>query len=126
MLDNKTKNINKLDFVVLLSKSNVDITYFYQYLCEINYFEKPATIQCFRAYPGGLCKYALDLYFELTSLCNAYFPGKYSEETIIKVALLKDLYRAELYEQYKKNIKNEITGLWETQLAYRTKDSSQR
>lgn len=126
MLDNDVKNKNRLDFMTILSKLNVDITYFYQYLCEIDYFEKPATVQCFRSYPGGLCKYALDLYFELTSLCNAYFPGKYSEETIIKVALLKDLYRAELYEQYKRNVKNELTGQWEVQLAYKTKDATQR
>ena len=56
----------------------------------------------FKTYAGGLCQYSLDLYYELAQLVNAYFPGKYTEEDVIKVALFKDIYKAELFEPYAK------------------------
>lgn len=113
---------NKIKYLELLSKLNVDLTAFTKYLEAVDYFNKPASTQNFKAYPGGLCQYALDLCFELGNLCNAYFPGQYKEEDIIKVALFKDLYRAEMYESYNRNVKNDTTGEWESIQAYRTKD----
>jgi len=114
---------NKMQFLKLLTKLGVDLTKLNQYLEAVDYFNKPASTQYFRAYAGGLCQYALDLFYELGQLCNAYFPGKYKEEDIIKVALFKDLYRAELYEQYNKNVKNDDTGKWEAVQAYRYKEN---
>ena len=55
-------------------------------------------------------------------MVNAYHPGKYSKADVVKVALFKDLYRAELYESYLKNVKNDITGQWEVQTAFRYKE----
>lgn len=126
MLTAEQKQANKLAYFTLLCKLGVDLTEFSKYLDCIDFYEKPATAQTFRAYPGGLCQYALDIHYELVNLCNAYFPGRYSEETIIKVALLKDLYRAELYEAYNKNVRNDATGQWEAQLAFKTKDPTER
>lgn len=122
MLDENKIYQNKVAFIQLLSKLNIDLTELYKYLDTIDYFNKPATTQYFRAYTGGLCQYALDLYFELCQLVNAYFPGKYTEEDVIKVALFKDLYRAECYEGYLKNQKNDITGQWETVPAFKYKE----
>ncbi len=113
---------NKMKFLELLTKLNIDLTAISNYLENVDYFNKPASTQYFKAYQGGLCEYALKLYCELMTLANAYFPGRYTEEDIIKVALFKDLYRAELYEQYSKNVKNEDTGKWESVLAYRYKE----
>lgn len=114
---------NKIKFIELLSKLNIDLTELTQYLDRTDFFNKPASTQYFRPYAGGLCQYALDLYYELTQLVNAYCPGKYTEEDVIKVALFKDLYKAELYEPYSKNVKNDITGQWEAVLAYRYKEN---
>lgn len=116
------KQANTMKYLELLSKLNVDITELVKYLEEIKYFDAPASTQYFRVYPGGLCQYALDVYYELAQLCNAYFPGKYTEEDIIKVALFKDLYRAEMYESFTKNIKDETTGIWVSTPAYRVKE----
>lgn len=113
---------NKEKYISLLAKLGVDLTQFTKYLEAVDYFNKPASNQSFKAYPGGLCQYALDLYFELGTLCNAYFPGEYTEEDVIKVALFKDLYRAEMYEGYYKNVKDEVTGEWQQIPAYRTKE----
>lgn len=123
MLNENTIYENKKKYIQLLTKLNIDLTPLFQYLESVDYFEKPASTQYFRAYDGGLCQYALDLCFELGQLTNAYCPGRYTEEDIIKVALFKDLYRAELYEKFFKNVKNDQTGLWEMQPAYRYREN---
>jgi hypothetical protein len=122
MLTSEQIYANKIKFIGLLSKLNIDLTQLIKYLDEFDYFNKPASTQYFKAYAGGLCQYALDLYYELVQLVNAYCPGKYTEEDVIKVALFKDIYKAELYEAYSKNVKNDITGQWETVLAYKYKE----
>ena len=104
-----------------MTKLNVDLTEFSRFLDSVDYFNKPASTQYFRAYPGGLCQYALDLYYELAQLANAYFPGRYKEEDVIKVALFKDLYRALLYEEFDKS--QQVDGNWVTTKAYRWKDN---
>ena len=111
---------NKYKYMELLTKLNVDLTEFSKFLDSVDYFNKPASTQYFRAYRGGLCQYALDLYYELCQLTNAYFPGKYTEEDVIKVALFKDLYRALLYEEYDKN--QLLNGTWQTIKAYKYKE----
>lgn len=94
-----------------------------EYLTTINFFDAPATAQYERSYRGGLCEQSLKLAHELGVLCTTYFPGKYTEEDILKVALLKETYRAIMYEPYVKNVKNDETGKWEAIGAFRTKDN---
>ena len=113
---------NKMKFLELLSKLNIDLTALVKYLDTNDYFNKPASSQYFRPYPGGLCQYALDLYYELAQLVNAYCPGKYTEIDVIKVALFKDIYKAELFEPYVKNVKNDATGQWEQTIAYKYRE----
>lgn len=122
MLTDEQKFENKKHYLELLCKLNIDLTPLTKYLDSINYFEKPASAQYQRSYAGGLCEQALCLCHELGILCNAYFPGRYTEEDVIKVALFKDLYRAEMYESYNKNVKDDVTGQWTTVRAYRTKE----
>ena len=113
---------NKMSYLNLLNKLDIDLVELTRYLENVDYFNKPASTQFFRPYAGGLCQYALDVYFELGQLCNAYFPGKYTEQDIIKVALFKDIYRAELYEQYNKNTKDD-SGNWVSVVAYKYKET---
>ena len=113
---------NKMKYLELLSKLNIDLTDLSKYLDNVDYFYKPASAQYNGAYEGGLCEYALRLYCELQTLVNAYCPNTYTEQDIIKVALFKDLYLAELYESYNKNVKNEVTGQWEEVKSWRYKE----
>lgn len=126
MLSIEQKNNNEIKFMELLARLNIDLTGVNKFLDEIDYFNKPASPQYGGAYPGGLCEHALKVAHELGVLCNAYFPGRYTEEDVLKVALLKDIYKATMYEPYMKNIKNEETGQWETLPAYRTRESHSR
>lgn len=122
MLNENQLYLNQCKFLELLGKLNIDLTEITKYLDKHDYFKKPASAQYFRPYAGGLCQYALDLYYELAQLVNAYCPGKYTEEDVIKVALFKDIYKAELFEAYSKNVKNDATGQWDSVIAYRYKE----
>lgn len=122
MLTDDEKYLNKIKFMELLAKLNIDLTGISTYLEEHGYFDQPATTQYFKSYAGGLCQQALELYNELAQLCNAYYPGRYTEEDVIKVALFKDIYKTEFYETFTRNVKNEVTGKWESVLGYRVKE----
>lgn len=126
MITQEQKNNNELKFIELLTRLNIDLTEVNKLLDRIDYFNAPASTQYMGAYPGGLCEHALKVAHELGVLCNAYFPGIYTEEDVIKVALFKDIYKATMYEAYLKNVKNEETGQWTTVPAYKTRESSDR
>lgn len=124
MLTDEKKFENKMQYFELLTELNIDLTALTKYLDSerVDYFNKPYNTYANCAYSGSLCEHSLKVYAELRKLCDLYYPEKYSNEQLIKVALFKDLYRAELYESYTKNVKNETTGQWETQAAYRNKE----
>lgn len=126
MLTLEQKNNNEIRFMELLTKLNIDLTEINKLLDQVDYFNKPASTQYMCAYPGGLCEYALRTAHELGVLCNAYFPGRYTEEDVIKVALFKDFYKATMYEMYMKNVKNYSTGDWDCVPAYKTREGSSR
>ncbi len=126
MLTLEQKNNNEIKFMELLAKLNIDLTNITKLLDSIDYFNKPASTQYSGAYPGGLCEYALHFAHELGVLCNAYFPGKYSEEDVIKVALFKDIYKATMYEYYMRSVKDDETGQWTSVPSYRTKEGANR
>lgn len=126
MLTVEQKNNNEIKFMEMLSMLNIDLTEISKLLDQIDYFNKPLSTQYSGAYPGGLCEYALRFAHELGVLCNAYFPGRYSEEDVIKVALFKDIYKATMYEQYMKNTKDDMSGQWVTVPAFRIKETDDR
>lgn len=126
MLTQEQKNKNEIRYLELLSLLKVDLTNFNKHLNEVHFFDQPLTAQAYRSYPGGLCEHALAVAHELGVLCNAYCPGQFTEEDVLKVALLKDLYRATMYEVYSKNIKDETTGNWISVPAYKVKDGANR
>ena len=126
MISAEQKNNNEIKFMELLAKLNIDLTELNRFLDNVGYFNAPASTQYMGAYPGGLCEHALIVAHELGVLCNAYYPGRYTEEDVIKVALLKDVYKATMYEMYMKNVKDEATGQWSTSPAYKTREANNR
>lgn len=119
------KKANELKFMELLTRLNIDLTDISKFLDQIDYFNKPASTQYRGAYPGGLCEHALRVAHELGILCNAYYPGRYSEADVIKVAFFKDIYKATMYETTMKNVKND-EGQWEQVPFYKTRESQNR
>lgn len=123
ILTEEEKLNNKQKYFGLLCTLNVDLLSFAQYLdsARVDFYNKPYGTYDGWNYSGALCYHSLCLYEELKKLCDLYFPDKYTNDTLIKVALLKDIYRAELYEFYDKNIKEE-SGKWTTTKAVRVKE----
>lgn len=126
MLTEEQISNNKIKFLEILSKLNIDLTPISKYLDSVDYFNKPISIRGDQTYAGSLCEYSLNLCYELGNLCGAYCPEKYSKEDIIKVALFKELYRAEYYEAYLKNVKDETTGSWITTRAWKIADNRRK
>ena len=124
MLTTDQINENRVKYMELLCKLNIDLSQFDRYLnsARADYFNKPYSTYSEGAYAGALCEHSLKLYDELTKLVAQYKADAYTEEDIIKVALFSELYKCELYEPYSKNQKNEATGQWETVKAYRNKE----
>ena len=98
MLTNKEINENKIKYLELMSQLHFDMTNISAYLDAVGYFEAPYTTQYLRAYPGGLCQTALEFYNALKATTETYLPGVYTEEDLLKVALFRNMYRAEMYE----------------------------
>ena len=115
---------NKMRFLQLLTKLGIDLTKLTDYLDSprADFFMKPYSTYPDGAYAGALCEHNLKLYDELVNICNIFAPNQYSEQDLIIAALFSELYKAELYESYSKNVKNEATGKWEAVLAYRNKE----
>ena len=126
MITVEQKNANEIKFMELLAKLDIDLTAFNKFLEQIGYFDAPFTSQYNGAYPGGLCEHALAVAHELGVLCNAYYPGRYSPADVLTVALLKDIYRATIYEAYMKNVKDADSGQWTSIPAYRTVEADSR
>ena len=115
---------NKMRTLTLLTKLGVDLTKLTEYLDSprADYFMKPYSTYPDGAYAGALCEHGLKLYDELVNISNLFAPNQYTEQDLIIVSLFSEIYKAELYEAYNKNVKNENTGKWETQIAYRNKE----
>lgn len=123
MLNAEQIQANKMKYLELMSTLGIDMTPVCKYLDEVDYFTKPVSSTNFRSYEGGLCRYALDLYKMLQQLADAFFAGMYSKETLIKVSLFRDIYRAEMYEAYNKNVKDDTTGNWSSAKAYKVSEN---
>lgn len=116
---------NKATFLSMIDILNIDSKNLLTYLDTIDFFNKPASTKAFYAYRGGLCDYSLKVLFALADLSEAYCKGQYTKEDFIKVALFKDVYRAELYEIGTRNAKNE-DGVWETVEDFKVVDCKKR
>lgn len=113
---------NKQRFIEILSELNIDLTAILHYLesDRVDFFNKPYDLFTYN-YAGSLCDRALKVYDCLMRQTTVYL-NNYNKNELIIITLLKDIYRAELYESYTKNIKNDTVNQWEAILDFRTKD----
>lgn len=116
---------NKQRFIKIMSTLNIDLTPIMHYLesDRVDFFNKPYDTFKYN-YAGSLCERALNIYDCLMRYYESYCASitNVSMFELVVIALLKDIYRAEYYEAYFKNIKNEKTGQWEVITDFRVKD----
>lgn len=151
MLTKEQIEQNKQKFIELLREISVegsDIDGLINHLEEIHFFTAPATSISHGNYDGGLCEHSLNVYRQLKRLVKGFashvevvenktaegiitsseevIVSDYSDNTIKIIGLLHDINKGSYYEKYTKNVKNDITGKWESVEAYKIKDAEYR
>ena len=88
-----------------------------EWLATTDFFTAPASTKFHSSYEGGLCYHSLAVY---DCLKDSVIADTFSEQTLIKVALLHDLCKANFYTVDYRNAK--IDGQWERVPFYAVKD----
>lgn len=89
-----------------------------------DFFTAPASTQYHGAKEGGLLEHSLEVYDKLCLIADLHknsLPTVYNS-TLIIVALLHDICKANFYKTSTKNVKNEETGQWEKKPYYIIED----
>lgn len=85
----------------------------------------PSSLKHTLAYEGGWAKHSTNVLSKLIKLVKMEYGEdlgtQYSKQTIVKVALLHDLYKLNRYEKYLRNVKNE-EGQWVQVEDYKVKN----
>lgn len=137
MLANQQIEENKKTFLSLVNSitRNFNKEKLIKWLEESDFFIAPASTKYHCSYAGGLCEHSLNVYYSLKALCETFAvtygedntpKSIYSDDTILICGLFHDISKANFYEKYNRNVKNEATGKWEQVQEYRTKDSDNR
>lgn len=137
MLSNQEIEQNKQTFLELINSIErpFDKEKLIKWLNSSDFFLAPASTKYHCSFAGGLCQHSLNVYYSLDALCNTFATEldengnpkcKYSKDSIIICGLLHDISKANFYEKYNRNVKNEQTGKWEQVEDYRVKDADSR
>ena len=145
MLTEEQIEQNKQTFLSLVNSINreFDKEKMIKWLTEgSDFFTSPASTKYHCAFEGGLCQHSLNVYYSLEALCST-FATDYKRETvggeikeiatpqfehdsILIVSLFHDISKANLYERYLRNVKNDQTGQWEKIPDYKVRDVKDR
>ena len=96
------------------------------WLDKAEFFTGPASSMYHEAFVGGLCYHSVKVALKIKDLvlnCES-FKFKIPLDSAILVALLHDVCKAGYYEAYKRNVKNDETGKWESVDAFRRKQDN--
>lgn len=98
--------------------------YAVNWLSTTDFYEAPASTIYHESEVGGLLKHTLVTAYHAATLSSLPEFKKVNPEDAIFVALVHDWCKIGYYESYQKNVKNEATGQWEKQTAFKRKDLS--
>ena len=127
-IDNSNVNTPKERFYNVFknikSLSDSQKEFILNWLEKYGFFEAPAAAQNHSNYPSGLVEHSLnvaDFLVELTEKNQLKWKNK---ETPILIGLLHDLCKVCFYKLGAKNVKNEVTGKWESVPNYSITDDT--
>lgn len=90
------------------------------WLHNTDFYEAPASTQYHDSQPQGLLIHSLNVCNRAIDLCTAsVFHATVHIENAIFVSLVHDWCKIGLYEQYYRNVKDEATGQWHKESAYK-------
>lgn len=139
MLSKEQIQKNKEEFISLIKSINreFDKEKLINWLeNKSDFFTAPASTKYHGSYEGGLCEHSLNVYYALRNLNCIYMPKltatseeveqgihkyKYDEDTLKIVGLLHDISKANYYEKYFRNVKDN-NGNWTQVEEYRVKE----
>lgn len=106
----------------LLQKEDMDTTGYehtIDWLRTTDFYRAPASTQYHESFPGGLLVHSLNVYNKMLYLrvSEPFRNVDLAQATI--VALTHDWCKIDYYEPYQKNVKNEKTGQWDKETAYK-------
>lgn len=90
------------------------------WLRTTDFYNAPASTVYHESYPSGLLIHTLTVYNKMVQLLALPAFKGVSKSGATLAVLTHDWCKIGLYEAYQKNVKNEQTGQWEQQTAYRT------
>ena len=91
-----------------------------EWLRTTDFYSAPASTQYHDSFPGGLLVHSLNVYnhaMELLCGCPSFSSVDMGQAAL--AALVHDWCKIQLYEQYEKNVKDDATGRWTKEAAYR-------
>ncbi len=118
----KTKILELIDANI----TRKGIQKFSDYLINSDFFSAPASSRYHLSCPGGLALHSLNVYNRLIKeVCSEYDSiesSPYSLETLTIVALFHDVCKIDFYEIYFRNVKDDKTGKWNKEAAYKVNE----
>ena len=90
------------------------------WLRSTDFYSAPASTQYHDSYPSGLLIHSLNVAVRAIQLLqSSAFSALVQPEDAVFVSLVHDWCKIGLYEQYMKNVKDEATGKWHQEAAFR-------
>lgn len=83
------------------------------------FYHSPASSRFHEAYRGGLLVHSINVYNQMIKLHSMEPFSNVAIQSAAFTALVHDWCKIGMYESYYKNVKNEQTGQWEKQEAYK-------
>jgi hypothetical protein len=105
---------------LLLKTGRIGMEGLLKYIDSTDFYIAPASTHFHGAYEGGLLEHSLEVYDNLEKMQDAYFVNANNASMII-VALLHDICKANFYKTDFRNVKNDI-GVWEKVPYYTIED----
>lgn len=97
---------------------------FADWILKTDFFTAPASTIYHDSEPFGLLKHTLRVLANAVDLLKLRKFRDVSLYDAALVSIVHDFCKIDFYEEYQKNVKNEQTGVWEKQTAYRCKGSA--
>ncbi len=91
------------------------------WLCNTDFFTAPASSKFHSSFEGGLAYHSLSVYKLLME--KHFDPEKDNKESFTLCSLLHDLCKARFYKVSSRNVKNDVTGKWESVPYYSIEDA---
>ena len=91
-----------------------------EWLHSTDFYVAPASTRFHESFPGGLLVHSLNVYNKMLDLIAVPAFKQVSVTSLALVALAHDWCKINFYESYLKNVKDDKTGQWHQEQAWKT------